>query len=800
MTRTPPAPPATGGVVVVEPAPSDRIRRPADLVTLLLALLLLVLAVGLGTVAVGTANGLEQDLVGAGGALPRPLLQLTGWAGGLGLLLLLIVDGVVLVVRSRSWQLFEAIAAAAAGALLALLLQRLILDGHFGAMLAALTKGLPEGGRTTPLEGLLVAGIAFFTVTGVGKRQQLRIAAFVIVGSAMLFGFLSGEVTALALLVTALLGWIVGLAALFAIGAASTRTPGTAVAAALIGCGLDITRLELVGSTGVRGRQYSGSGPVGSLDVRVLERDTFGTEAGRRVLRRVRLRGPSTRGPSLTIRGAVEHHALMALAVAKAGVRAPELLATAEVGPFAAVLAYRRPTGVTLDPDRVATLSEKDLTALWQLLGQLQQARIAHRGLNLEHLLHDEQDGAGLNEAGTGDIAAADLSLRLDVAQFLTTLALLVGPERAVASGVSSLGSKAIVKALPLMQSIAMDTPTRSALRAQKGLLRSVREQLLELAPEGEPVKQVELRRLTPRTLVTVLGGSIAAYVLLTQLARVNLGDVLARAQWGWALGVLGFTVLTIAGASLVITGAVNARLSFVRTYLTQLAVAFSGLVAPSAIGNIALNLRYLQRAGVNPAVAGGSVGLAQLAQFSSYFVLLLISSVLAGTGQRASFTPPVAAVIGMLVIVALLLAGLAVPAGRRLIIGRFLPVIRRVVPRVVAIFQDPRKVVTLFSGALLLDLSFVAALTCATRAFGATPAIASVAVVYFAGAIIGSAVPTPGGLGGVEAALSAGLVAVGLDISVAVSSVLLFRLCTYWVPIPFGWASLTYLQRVNAI
>ena len=117
MTRTSSAPVATAGVVVVEPEPSDRIRRPADLVALLFALLMLVLAVGLGTVAVGTANGLEQDLVGAGGALPRPLLQLIGWAGGLGLLVLLIVDGVVLVVRSRSWQLFEAVAAAGVGAL-----------------------------------------------------------------------------------------------------------------------------------------------------------------------------------------------------------------------------------------------------------------------------------------------------------------------------------------------------------------------------------------------------------------------------------------------------------------------------------------------------------------------------------------------------------------------------------------------------------------------------------------------------------------------------------------------------------
>jgi len=108
--------------------------------------------------------------------------------------------------------------------------------------------------------------------------------------------------------------------------------------------------------------------------------------------------------------------------------------------------------------------------------------------------------------------------------------------------------------------------------------------------------------------------------------------------------------------------------------------------------------------------------------------------------------------------------------------------------------------VATLLGGALLLDMSFVAALTCATKAFGATLSIPTVAVVYFAGAIVGSAVPTPGGLGGVEAALSAGLIAAGAGSSVAVSSVLLYRLATYWLPIPFGWVSLNYLQRAGAI
>jgi uncharacterized protein (TIRG00374 family) len=88
----------------------------------------------------------------------------------------------------------------------------------------------------------------------------------------------------------------------------------------------------------------------------------------------------------------------------------------------------------------------------------------------------------------------------------------------------------------------------------------------------------------------------------------------------------------------------------------------------------------------------------------------------------------------------------------------------------------------------------------CATRAFGLETPIPAVAVVYFAGAIIGSAVPTPGGLGGIEAAMSAGLIAVGVDSGTAVSSVLLYRLATYWLPIPFGWFSLNRLQKIHAL
>jgi uncharacterized membrane protein YbhN (UPF0104 family) len=51
-----------------------------------------------------------------------------------------------------------------------------------------------------------------------------------------------------------------------------------------------------------------------------------------------------------------------------------------------------------------------------------------------------------------------------------------------------------------------------------------------------------------------------------------------------------------------------------------------------------------------------------------------------------------------------------------------------------------------------------------------------------------------------VEAALTAGLVAAGLHGTEAASAVLLFRLLTFWLPVPIGWVALNYLERKDAI
>jgi uncharacterized protein (TIRG00374 family) len=102
--------------------------------------------------------------------------------------------------------------------------------------------------------------------------------------------------------------------------------------------------------------------------------------------------------------------------------------------------------------------------------------------------------------------------------------------------------------------------------------------------------------------------------------------------------------------------------------------------------------------------------------------------------------------------------------------------------------------------GVLILDAAYIAALWFSVRAFDDSAGIAAVAVVYLAGSAVGSVAPTPGGLGAVEVALATGLAAVGVPSTAAVSGVLLFRVATFWLPVPLGGIALRGLRRRQAV
>lgn len=783
-------------VEVLEPPIPARVRRPSDLVRLAGAVVLLVAAVGLGDVAIGTADALESDLHLATGGLPRLLLTILGWAGGLGAIVLPLAVGGELLAQAKIVQLVQAVAAAAVSAGIVLGLNALILDGHMGGVLGVLTRPVAEG-RTTPISAIEASLVAFLTVCRLARRRWHQAAAVVVLGSTMLTTFLSGASTALSLVLSLVFGWAVGLAFRYGFGAAVTLPNGRQIARAILAAGIPLRRLTLEGTAQRGDRNYRAETDHGDLQAIVIDRDTFGLATLRALGRRLRLQSASTRRPSLTVRSELEYRSLMAQMLERLGLSAPRFVVAAPVGAFCSVLVLRPATGTTLLQSGDAT-SEEALTRLWVMVQRMQRARVTHRELEPDQVLVGDEPG--VTSLGSGDIAAEDLTLLLDQAQVLVSVSLAVGVPRAVDSAVAVLGDQQVQRVLPLLQPVALGPQTRSALKGSASVLDDLRHRVADLVPDQPSPEPVELRRVTLRSLFTVVGGGVAAYVLLTQLAQVNLLTLLGSARWWWVAAAVACAVTTFVGPSLSIAGAVDRPLKFIRTYATQLAVAFSGLVAPAAVGNIALNTRYLVNAGLTPAAAAASVGLVQVAQLCSYVVLLLVSGAVAGTGAQASFAPPAGLVAGILIVVFIVLSLLALPRVREFVKAHVVPQARSVVPQIVRVVRNPAKLARMVGGSLLLDASFVAALVCATRAFGSEAPVAAVAVVYFAGAIIGSAVPTPGGLGGIEAAMAAGLVAIGVDGGVAVSSVLLYRLATYWLPIPFGWFALNRLQAKNVI
>jgi uncharacterized membrane protein YbhN (UPF0104 family) len=199
-------------------------------------------------------------------------------------------------------------------------------------------------------------------------------------------------------------------------------------------------------------------------------------------------------------------------------------------------------------------------------------------------------------------------------------------------------------------------------------------------------------------------------------------------------------------------------------------------------------------------AVAAASVGVAQVVAFALHLMLLVVLATIAGSSAKENIQPPQWAwyVLAGLVVVALAVA--AIPATRRVLRARVSPMIGQVLPRLLEVAQHPRKLALGIGGALLLSATYIGCLAACVAAFGRTVPIASIGVVYLTGSAIGSILPTPGGLGGVEAALTAGLTAAGVPGAAAVSAVLLFRLLTFWLPVPFGWAALKYLERQQAL
>ena len=92
-------------------------------------------------------------------------------------------------------------------------------------------------------------------------------------------------------------------------------------------------------------------------------------------------------------------------------------------------------------------------------------------------------------------------------------------------------------------------------------------------------------------------------------------------------------------------------------------------------------------------------------------------------------------------------------------------------------------------------------ALVAALYAVGAKPRLSLVLLAYGAAAVLSMIPITPGGLGFVEAGLTATLIAAGVNGSDALLATLAYRVVSYWLPLPVGLgASVLFRRRYGRV
>ena len=511
----------------------------------------------------------------------------------------------------------------------------------------------------------------------------------------------------------------------------------------------------------------------------------------------IRVRGLSpTR--DLSLRPAAEHAALMTMEARRARVRTPGLLGMAEAAE-SVLLVTDHVVGARSISDLGAEVDDDVLDQLWSQLQRAHAAGLAHGSIDASSVVVDESGRLWLLDWASGETISTELSRRVDLAQALALTALAVGAQRAIDAASRSLTTAQLASIAPMLQRVVLPRQTREVMGrggANRQVLQDLRDALVALTPtaDAEPAR---LNRFSTRTVLMAVVALVAVWTLLAQLDFQQVSTAVSQANVWWMLAALAFSVATYVGAGLTLVAFSPERLSLWRSTEVHLASAVVSLVAPAGVGGAAINLRFLNRKGVPTAVGVATVALVQVVQFVVTVVLLVVLAAM--TGQSTGLTLPsgwVLVAAGAVVVVAAVV--LTIPKARSWAWAKIEPTYRQVWPRLVWVMSNPMRLVLGVGGALMLTLSYILSFSASLWAFGYTVPFAVLAITYLASNTVGSIVPSPGGIGPVELALTAGLVAAGVPYGVALSTAIVYRLVTFWIPIPVGWLSLQRLQKVG--
>ncbi|MFP3907645.1 MAG: YbhN family protein [Acidimicrobiales bacterium] len=348
-----------------------------------------------------------------------------------------------------------------------------------------------------------------------------------------------------------------------------------------------------------------------------------------------------------------------------------------------------------------------------------------------------------------------------------------------------------------------------------------------EAAHDSDPHLAESLATVPPPSRRSIAGrvglislAGLSLYVFAPSLVDVySSWDEVVTLQPLWIIAILGFQVASFSCMWFLQRLALRTDAWF-SVITSQLAGnAFSRVVPGGAAAGVAMQMRMLTRAGVQIATAASSLTAVSLLTTGIIFALpvLALPAMIAGTPVRGPLLTAVLVGLGAFVLLAA--AGIWLfQSDRPLVtIGRLVQGIRnrvrrheepttdlpdRLVHERVMVRQTlgERRTDALLAavGRSMFDyLSLLAALA----AVGARPNPSLVLLAFVTSLVLGMIPITPGGLGFVEAGLTATLALAGIGAADAVVATATYRFAAFWLPLPAGLAAyLVFRLRIGRL
>lgn len=810
------APAPTPRKVHVVDVPETRVHRVADLLGILGVLLAGVIVILLAAYARGTTTGITQDVHGISDVLQRVLVAPMNLFSAIVTLVIPAAAVIELAVRKEPRRILEALGAAVAGFMLTL--AAAVIVQRFGSADVVRSMSVGIAGSDGIKMPAYIGGVAaLLTMTGRRGARRVLTVSWNLVWAAIAVTIISGKVSLTAALLAVAVGRFAGLAFRYLLGSTIDRAYGDSLVDGIRRAGFEPKRIiraeptvaatledldEVSTALGRarHGRVYAVT-TVENHHLLVVALDADQHAAGflTKLWSGLRLRGIDARA-DVSLRHSAEATALVSHAARSAGVRTARVLGMAEARDTM-LLVYQRPMAARalgeLDPSEV---TDAVIDAIWEQVVRAHDAGISHRALGRDTILVGYDDFADvptvwLTGWELGEVASTELAKNIDSAQVVAITAALAGPERAVAGAFRAVGDDGVEQFAPMLQGLVLPRSTRAALRHSTTSLSTVRKQIVERLPDAD-VEPEKLARFGIRTVFGIGAGIIFAYLVFASFKTEEVLTAVTDANPWWLLVALMWVIVTFAGAAIALLAFSPAKVPWSRAFLAQVAAAYLALAAPAGVGPAALNLRLLTKRKVPMPLAVATVALVQVSAVVVTVVGLVVLTLVTGSEGTLAALPSGSVLIGVGLTAGILALSLVVPRVRQFAVGRLRPMARQTWPRLAQILAQPWRLALGLAGNLLLTVAYVGAFDSVLRAFGQHMAITDVTVLFLLGNAVGAVVPTPGGLGAVEGALTAGLASAGMANAVAVSVVLVFRLLTYWARIPMGWAAMQFLQR----